>query len=224
MASDESRKTGNQQTFLDAKYELGLREDRTIEQITQAANAMGASALSTKMGFGINRKNEEAMDRRRQGKDMLPGDPTDRQLGTYWNSLPNVVTIPAGAPLESIFDQMDMRKTALQKEVGNSANQSGGPGQKAIEAGSVGGATAFEKGLADLAINVKAMSDAAVKISPDNFKDVIDQSAKTLGGTLKALDSSIAGLAGTVSALNGAVKNNMSNQSSDKQTDTPWWR
>jgi uncharacterized protein YneF (UPF0154 family) len=90
-------------------------------------------------------------------------------------------------------------------------------GSGIIQAAATGGATAYEQGLGDLTKNVQIMSDAATKISPDQFKKVIDASSETLGKTLGELNAVINNLSGTVKELNSATKARLQTGSTDQE-------
>ena len=94
-------------------------------------------------------------------------------------------------------------------------------GSRALQAKATGGATAYEKGLEDLAANVKIMSEAALKIDPENFRKVIDSSAETIGKTLDDLNEAVGGLKDTVTALNSGIKVRLQDQSNDGKATTP---
>ena len=108
---------------------------------------------------------------------------------------------------QNLLDAQQLYKTADQEDVGS----------KQVTAGTVGQATALEKGMVDLAKNVEIMAKAATQIDPQHFKDVIDESGKTLGGTLDALNKSVQGLDGVLKGLTTAIPAAVQ-KASDRQT------
>ena len=99
----------------------------------------------------------------------------------------------------------------------SSINDRGDLGSDILRNKAKGEVTPIEKGMEDLAKNVAIMAAAAGKISPDNFKTVIDQSSATLGGTLGQLDKSLKSLSDTVLLLNVAASSRLQKGSSEQE-------
>jgi len=74
-------------------------------------------------------------------------------------------------------------------------------GAKANAAAANAGATAYADGKSSVDSLVQTMTEAS-KVSGKEFNEAIKESSKELGGTLKALDTSVSNLKVTVDALN----------------------
>jgi hypothetical protein len=164
---------------------------------------MGEQAVGTKAGYGLNAGDEKMFTDWAQGKTKFKkGSPEELYARSRYNQRPDVTPITDMNLLSTSFNT-----TAKPNQ---DATPFGIPnrdlGGEMLTATARGQVTANIAGQKDLEGNVATMIQAAKDIRPEAFREAISASSKELGGTLAALNTSIANLDSTVKALNGKLE------------------
>lgn len=187
---------------------FGIPANWTREQIEGIGKTTARQSIGTFAGLGLNAADEQLFSDIASGKTILePGSKEQLDYVTKLNqrarlSGKTAISADSVGAIPGLFDI-----NARPREQGISSGIPGRDlGSDIISATARGQVTANAAGQKDLEGNVATMIQAAKDIRPEAFKEAISASSKELGGTLAALNTSIAALDSTVKALNGKLE------------------